>query len=369
MPGGLIGALALILGVEWYIASHKAVTLDASLWCYEQARGMASKGVKDCDVLAFGDSLTKHGVAPKVIQEVTGLKGYNLALSGSHVPVSYFLFREAIMSGARPKVVLLDLFPTLLTADHWSQSGVTLWPIVVSYRDCLELGWLTGDAKFFASLMIRKMLPSVRCREAIRAEIPTALRGLAGVNWTGCQVAFRHWEVNRGYEIANNRHDPNNPLENQVAHYFQPIRCTSLNRFYIDQFMKLADEHDVKVFLMLPPYMPIMQAKLEQVGFDADHEGFVRSMLDRYPALSVLDARKANYEPSALIDTHHLAYEGATTFSTEIGELLRRKLADTGSTDRWIALPPFSKRAIAVKHESLEESRLVVLQEIQKRRR
>jgi hypothetical protein len=153
-----------------------------------------------------------------------------------------------------------------------------------------------------------------------------------------------------------------------VAQFFQPIHCTPLNRLYIDRFMELADERGVKVFLLMPPYMPIMQAKVEQIGFDAQHEAFVRSMLDRHPSLSVIDARKANYEPSAFIDTHHLGFEGAMTYSAEIGDLIRRKIAETGGTARWVALPAFSKRAITVKHENVEESRIAVLQRDQKHR-
>ena len=115
--------------------------------------------------------------------------------------------------------------------------------------------------------------------------------------------------------------------------------------------------------------MPVMQAKVEQVGFDAEHEAFVRSLFDRYPTLNVLDARKSNYEPSAFIDTHHLAYEGATTFSADIGELIRQRLDRPGTTDRWVALPAFRWRATAVKHEKLEESRIVIEERIRKQRR
>jgi hypothetical protein len=368
MPTGLIGALALILGVEWFIVRNKEVTMDASLWAYQDARRMATRKVEDCDVLAFGDSLIKHGVSPRVIREVAGLKGYNLALSGSQVPMSYILFRDALRSGARPRAVILDLFPYLLTIEPSTNSNPSLWPIVASYRDCLELGWRSGDAKFFGELMLNRLLPSLRCRESIRAELMHDFRGLHAVDWSNCRIALRNWEVNRGMGIENNRHDPNAPLVSQIGPYFQPIRCTSLNRLYIDRFMKLAEEHHVPVFLALPPYMPVVQARAEQVGFDAEHEAFVRSLVDRYPTLSVLDARRADYDPSAFIDTHHLSGEGAATFSADLGELIRQRLDRAGTTDRWVALPAFRWRSTAVKHEKLEESRLVVEERIRNRR-
>ena len=67
-------------------------------------------------------------------------------------------------------------------------------------------------------------------------------------------------------------------------------------------------------------------------------------------------------------DTHHLSGEGASTFSADIGELIRRRLDRPETTDRWVALPAFRWRATAVKHEKLEESRIVVQERIQKKR-
>src|SRR5206468_835254 len=146
----------------------------------------AAEKVKDCDFLAFGDSLMRHGLAPRVIRERAGLEGYNLAIAGSQVPASYMLFREAINSGARPKAVLLDLFPCLLASDPWA--NITNWPIVASYRDCLDMGWYAGDSKLFAALMVRKTFPSVRYRESIRVAIREALDGLGGITRTNIQV-------------------------------------------------------------------------------------------------------------------------------------------------------------------------------------
>jgi hypothetical protein len=366
VPVGLIGALALIVGVESFIASHKSDTMDGSLWAYEHARRIAAEKARDCGLLAFGDSLMRHGVAPKVIRERTGLEGYNLSIPGSQVPASYFLFREAIESGARPRVVLLDLFPCLLTSDPWA--NITNWPILASYRDCVDMGWHARDPKLFVSLMLRKTLPSVRCRESIRVAILEALDGRGGDTRTNIQVGLWNWEVNRGLAIEKYRLDPTIPLENPLNQFFRPIRCTPLNRLYIDRFMKLAAKHDVKVFLVLPPYMPNLQARVEQAGFDADHEAFVRSMLDRYPELGALDARKSKYAADAFIDTHHLGYEGASTFSVDIGDLLRRQLDRGGSAARWVAMPAFSKKAITVKHEDGYESRLAFLKEVEKRR-
>ncbi|MEL1606826.1 hypothetical protein V2W52_20080, partial [Acinetobacter baumannii] len=90
----------------------------------------------------------------------------------------------------------------------------------------------------------------------------------------------------------------------------------------------------------------------------------VRQALARHPALKVLDARKANYDRASFMDVNHLALAGAVSFSAEVGDLVRRDLAEPGSVPRWFAMPSPGPRAIPTRHESFEESRLAVLRDI-----
>jgi len=61
------------------------------------------------DVLCFGDSQMKFGIAPHVVAARTGRPAYNLAIVGGQPPASYFLLRRALEAGARPSAVLFDL--------------------------------------------------------------------------------------------------------------------------------------------------------------------------------------------------------------------------------------------------------------------
>ncbi|WP_435005880.1 hypothetical protein P12x_003632 [Tundrisphaera lichenicola] len=366
IPLGFLGSMILILGVEWFLARHRADYMGASLWGYENGRKLAARKVKNAGLLAFGDSLIKNGFSPRVIRERTGLKGYNFAIAGAQAPASYFLLREALASGSRPKFVIVDFFPCLLSSDPWS--NITHWPLLVNYRDCMDMAWQAGDSKLFANLVARKTLPSVRYRESIRAEILQSLRGFRGDMALGNQIATRHWASNLGLEINEYRHDPNVSLDAKIAELFGKVDWTPLNRFYVDRFMKLATDHGIKVVLLLPPYMPALQQRLEEVGFDAEHEKFVRVMLDRYPGMDVIDARKSKFEADVFIDINHLSFEGATNFSAEIGEILRRKQEGAGSLPRWSYLPTYRKRQVTVPHESVQESRTVVLRDVELRR-
>lgn len=362
-PLGLLGALVLILGVEWFVARHKADVMGASLKSVDRTREIAARKVRDCELMAFGDSMVKHSLSPKVIKNRTGLKGYNFALAGTQAPASFFLFREALASGARPKVVLVDFFPELLTTDPWV--NYTHWPVLGSYRDFFDLAWYSGDPSLFASMTARGTLPSMRCRESIRAAILEAFQGQAGVTRTNNRIAEHFWETNRGFEGTTPLADQNLSADYWIGRYFQSIECTPTNRYFVDRFMELAAEHGVKVCLLLPPYMPHLQAKVEEVGFHAKHDAWVRSLLDRHPNLDVLDARKSNYDQSAFRDVNHLASQGAFVFSDDIGEMVRRKLEDPGSVPRWVHLPAYRPRSIDAKYASHDESIKVVLKQIE----
>ncbi len=367
MPFGLLGALALIAAFEAMIVRHKLDTMDASLWIYESARANMAANVKDAKVLCFGDSLVKLGVAPKVLEAKAGLKGYNLAIPGSPAPSSYILFRRAIEAGARPEAVVVDYMPCLMDTDPWP--SVTTWPFVATYADCLEMAWQARDPDLFATLALRKAFPSVGCRESLRPSIQLALKGVGDLNRLGVMVALRSWDANRGLAIDSYRFNPNIDIKVAAKPLFSDVRCSPLNRHYIDKFMRLAADHGVRVFWVLPPYMPLLQAHVESNGYDAKHEALVRSMMARYPGLTVVDGRHSNYSPGVFIDTHHLAFSGAHNYSEELATVLRARLDHPDRSSSWVDLPAYRERPLTVRHEVLDETRAIVLQEVMRRRR
>ena len=358
LPFGLLGALAMVLAVEHAIDRQKLASLGGSQWSYEVARAQADSGDPNYDVLYFGDSLLKQGLAPTVIEAKTGLRGYNFAVAGGQAPGDYFLLRRALESGIKPRAVVVEYFPKLMSRDP--DFNVENWPFVATPAECLEMGRLTRDPNLFTELALREFIPSVRCRNSIRTNVLFALAGTFPVFANEILSARRNWDVNNGAEIIASRPDRVENVDLWMLGYFPKFECTRTNRTYIKKLLELASRHEIPVFWVLPPYKPELQARVEKSGFDAEHEAFVRTLQDRYRGLYVIDARKAGYDPRVFTDLHHLGREGATVFSGEVGELIRLQRDDPASTPHWLKLAEYRPMATKLPLESMDESRMKI---------
>jgi hypothetical protein len=360
IPTGLLGALVLIFAVERAIVSHRMGTLGGSQWGYELARAEADAGGRDCQVLCFGDSLLKQGLAPTVVESKSGLKTYNFALPGGQAPGNYFLLRRALDSGARPSAIVVENLPRLMATDP--DFNLENWPFLASPAECLELARISGNPKLGTGLLLRDLIPSYRCRSSIRVNLKTALDGGFDVYAREVQSALRNWEVNRGAEILPSRPGRVEDVDTWMRGYFPDFSCSATNRAYIEKFLDLAASRQIPVFWVLPPYKPELQARCEQAGIDALHESFVRGLQAKHPGLRVIDARHAGYDAAVFSDLHHLGREGAALFSTEVAEVLRRHHADPESTSRWLALADFRSAPVAGPIEDMDQSRRKVFE-------
>src|SRR5205823_5327851 len=143
VPLGLLGALALVAAIESSLRSHELEFLNTLACDWRQGALAAGRDAPGCEVLCFGDSLMKNGVAPEVIGRRLGMRSYSLAVASGPPAASYFLLRRALESGARPKAVLIDVIPHLLA---WGpESFATLWPELLDVRDGLDLARSSGD--------------------------------------------------------------------------------------------------------------------------------------------------------------------------------------------------------------------------------
>jgi hypothetical protein len=358
LPLGFLGAIALILAVEYSIDRQKLATLGGSQWASLAASSEADSGDKGCEILCFGDSLLKQGLAPTVIEAKSGFRGYNFALAGGQAPANYFLLSRALASGIRPRAVIVEYFPKLMSRDP--DFNVENWPFLATESECLEMSRLTRDPTLLADLTLRELLPSVRCRNSIRANVLAALAGTFPIFANEIFSARRNWEVNRGAEILASRPDRVENIEQWMQGYFPSFKCTHTNRAYIKKLLELANRHEIPVFWILPPYKPELQARCEQSGFDAVHEEFVRTLQTRYQRLYVIDARRAGYDSRVFTDLHHLGRDGAAIFSAAVGDVLRSYRDDPASTPRWLKLADFRPLATTYPLESMDESRVKV---------
>ncbi len=238
--------------------------------------------------------------------------------------------------------------------------SVRQWQEFVTFSECLDLALTEQDATFFAWTMLGRILPSVRSRYEIRANIAGALRGERSTWADLVPVMSRNWSINQGAHVASNPHQFNGHVDEE-SHYKYASHlwwCHRTNKEYIRRFLTLAQRHKIRVYWLLPPIAPELQARREQTGVNASHTEFVQAMQSRYPNLTVLDGRQTQYAASRFVDPVHLDGDGAAILSADLAGILRQDLASPGS--RWIALPSYHDRPIGIELESIEDSRLAL---------
>ena len=352
LPLGLLGMLGLVLAVETGIAGLRPDLVSPLAEDWRIASEAARSKAPACEVLCFGDSLVKYGVLPRVIEAKAGLRSHSLATSGGTMASTFFLFRQALGSEARPRAVVVD-FAALMLKDA-GPPRLLNFPELATVGDCLDLAWTTRDAGFLASSMLGKLLPSYRWRFEIRQSLRAALEGRSS-SLRGALATHRNlWDREAGanpIDAGRTRH----PQEDFLIDGVCPSEwaCEPVDRAYLERFLTLAESRRIAVYWLLPPLAPEVHDRRAARGTDAAYARFVRSVQEKHPGLVVLDARGSGYDNSVHIDHLHLNRRGASVLSGD----LARVLADRFEGRSWVDLPAFDGRTVGDRTPALAGSR------------
>lgn len=362
LPAGLVGMIALVAAIELGLArsEDRFTTLWAAAW--EHSGWAASRRAPRCEILAFGDSLVKHGLVPRVVELRTGRRCYNLAAFLGMAPLSYYLLRQAIEAGARPEAVLID--GEVLDADPLDV--VRLWPEALGLRDLWDLARTGRDLGFFGPVAVARLLPSARLRYEVRAEALAALGGEDLGTRQTIAIHRRNWARNLGTDLmpAEDRPPDQDPRPAAMAGLegsSRGWRCHPLNARYTRRFLQLAKDHGIEVYWLLPPIYADFLEQRSRGGRDGSYVAFVRGLQERFPNLVVLDGRHSGYVPSTLADLTHLNRRGALGFSAAVGDEVGRRLGSAGGGPRWVALPAYREEEPGVVVEDIPQSHAALL--------
>ena len=165
-PRGLLGMLGLVVLVETAVHRHE---LDWSghvlLNCGYAGRAARAEAVSS-ELLCLGDSQMKTGIDPTILERELGRRSFNLAVLGCPTPLSYFLLRRTLEAGAHPRAILLG---------HMTMGGgprdAHHFEAFVEPAEFLDLAWQSRDPDYVAALLLNRLLPSLRHREAIRSQL------------------------------------------------------------------------------------------------------------------------------------------------------------------------------------------------------
>jgi hypothetical protein len=356
------GMLPLLFAVEFFVLCNALDFRNLWAWDWWQTGRAASRVAPKAEILCFGDSQVKFGVAARVLEARLGLRAYNLALNAGPPQASYYLLRRALESGARPKAMLIDFIPHALASDSYKGS-YGLWADIIDNRQCFDLAWSYRDASFFAATMLARALPSFKDRFEIRADVMAALRGQSASQRPELPGFLRQWEVNHGSQIMpKNRNFRGNTEIFRNELYPDDWRSSPQNALYVRRILEVAAEHRIPVFWLLMPFSSEVEALRERKGLDVRYDRFVNRCQARYPNFVVIDGRRSGYDHAVHVDPIHLDREGALALSVDVAEILRRYLTDPTKLPRWVTLPAYRTPVAEVPLEDANESQLAIRQ-------
>jgi hypothetical protein len=332
-------------------------------WRYSaQAVKATSAG---CDLLILGDSLVKHGLLPSVIEHETGRRTVNLSAARAPTLLSYLLLRRALGAGARPQAIIINAKPAILMADL--QFNARYFEAIVTARECFEISGLTRNRSFLLSMIVGRLIPSLRSRLEIQTNVLAAVRGerdrIGAIN----RVLLRNWTVNQGANVAATVAPDQGSVRSDVERRLHPssFHVDPTNAEGMERLMRLAEDHNIQVFWLLPPLSPALQALRDQSGSEARYEQFIRTFMTRYPRLlTVLDVRRAGFPSTFFVDETHVNRPGAIALSRAVAKVVPTILGDSqpASSSEWVALsiPADQTTGSDVKIEDLEESKQIL---------
>ncbi len=339
-PLGLLGTLALVAGVEHYIAARN---IDLGTMYTIEWRLM-SKAIKKqapkAEILCFGTSLSSIAVSPLIVEERTGHPTYNLSLSGAQPYASYLMLRHALEAGARPKAIVVDFKWT--SVRNAPAELERILPEIATLNECVRYALDQRDGSFLGRIMLVKELPSYACRVEIRDNIAKAIKGVEPTRNEQWLTGARNMRVNKGAH-----HTPKVSYKGEVdltdGRFFPADwKCNPANERYIHNFLDLADSRKIPVFLLLPPVSPATQARLDQSGTTGRYTKFLEGVMARHPGVVAVDARRSGYPNDAFYDASHVNRVGTADFSNALSDVLKARLDGPSAGDRWVSMPRFA---------------------------
>jgi hypothetical protein len=356
----MIGALALVLGVEAYDAAHPLDFSDPVSLNWRLSAEAARRDAPGASVLCIGDSLVKHGVIPKVFEARTGRKACNLGIARGPAPATYVLLRRALEAGARPSAIVVDFKPSVLIGSP--RYNLRYWQEIATPRECLEMLGRDGSGSLLTALVIGRLLPSYRARLEIRGSIVAALRGEPNPMRLINRMCKRNWTVNDGANVAakNPAFTGQVTAEQHQTLFSHVSYCHRVNRAFVRRLCALTAERGIPVYWLLPPLSPELQARREQTGAEKGYVEFVRSFQEKYPHVVVVDGRHAHYRHDVFVDATHLDGQGAEALTIALAEVVMRGPPRGEPSARWVNLADYRKPPALWQLEDAEQSRKIV---------
>ncbi|HMP04189.1 MAG TPA: hypothetical protein PKD86_11390 [Gemmatales bacterium] len=279
--------------------------------------------VLDPAIVYLGTSQMLNGVMPAVVAEAAQTAGrplanvgYNLAVPGAELEISWILARDLLHGVHRPRHLVLGVFPMILAGGQ--QWAPDFYHRYATLGDVAARAW-AGDVPWsqVASVGLRGVenllqWPFYRFKKPIRDFNWTHLRASHGGTWLPSE-AEREPELKD--ELWAKVQADIEQCDTRALTFHDATPAAELLR----RFAALAREREMTLTLVYPP---------QRTGQPA-FEGRCRTWLADFCArqgLTWIDLDVPEFERADFTDPYHLNARGAAQFSRRLGARLAERL-------------------------------------------
>ncbi len=282
------------------------------------------------EVVYVGTSQIHNSVMPMVIAEEAQTLGqrigvqHNLAVPGADVEISWVLARDLLVGEKRPRVLVVGVFPLILSREH---RGSEFFPRYGSFTDVADRVW-HGEASLSDLGMVSRrglenllQLPFYRLRKVLPGYKAEFLAESQGGSWVPrmldqpAQRTDEEWQrvltnINRGDLSQMTFGDDTRPAR------------------ILKQFRDLARERGMELIIVLPPQ------RLEAAAFYQRYHDWMNDFCQREGIRYLNCNDERAYGRDDFVDPYHLNVRGAMKFSRTLAPHVLQALARSHQADR-----------------------------------
>ena len=254
--------------------------------------------VQTASLEIMGDSVANGGILAEKLASLLpdGVTVANNAIPGTGPEFPYFLLKRQLVRGKAPKAIIYAPSPHTFATLRIPLlvSGYCTWP---ETGEVFATGLHTCETAYGA---LCKLSWTLRYRD----ELAAVVKG----------DPAKEAEAKLARILAKTPSKRYFPIEGAGPMYRKPFTCDAFNRCFVEKFLRLAREHDIKVYWVTMPTLGVVADSRKPFRFQADYYGFLDGIANRF-GTRFLQKQFLVYGDDDFKDYSHLSEAGAQRFT------------------------------------------------------
>ncbi len=276
--------------------------------------------------LVLGDSRSHQGINPKVLDENSDYKTFNMAAPGMQTPFFYYILSRWIKAKGVPKQVIVNISFYLLGGKQWMDDIYFAYytPTIEETWDSYAnmLNYYPQDA---FSWYFRTRIPSIRYNKRIRGLLNQYSSASDHGNFRTELAKLRDMrtrELDEGYQGYLSRGTDRIDDEIDLSTYVTTIHNGySVYQNYLKRFFELTNEYDFDIYVYDFPWPQQYETSENFIEVHDYYTEMIANVAEMYPRVHMI-SNEFFYAHEYFVDSLHLNDYGATKLSNEIGTML-----------------------------------------------